>query len=292
MKLGIVSVRGPEYHPNGRLLEAAAARGHAVVLIHPYRVWPVLQGGAFTLAGAPQCAACEVVLPRQGAEIGDSCVALLRHLEAAGTRLVNGVEAILRARDKFRAQQVLAGAGLPVPDTVFLNDASGLGAAWDQLGGPPLVAKPVRSRQGTGVRLLQTAAEGEVLLRDHLQRRSGLLLQRFVPPQARRDLRAFVLGERVLAAAELQPRSGDFRANFHLAGTARAVALDPELEKLALRAAAAVGLEIAGVDLLLDGAGDPWVIETNYAPGFRGLEAATGLDVAGAIVDHAAGSAK
>ena len=111
-------------------------------------------------------------------------------------------------------------------------------------------------------------------------------MQRFIPPQGRRDIRVLVVGGRVVGAMSLTPRAGDFRANYHLTGTATAVNLDPSLAALATKAAAAVGLDVAGVDLVIPEDGGAMVLEVNYSPGFQGLEAVTGIDIAGAILDH------
>ncbi|MFO7839176.1 MAG: RimK family alpha-L-glutamate ligase [Desulfosalsimonadaceae bacterium] len=288
MDIGVVTVRGDDYYPNLRLLEAAGEKGLSLGLVNPYRVAPwVMEAGA-GMAGMEDSGPPRVILPRQGAQIGDSSMSILRHFAAMGIPLVNSVSAIAAARNKFLSMQVLLQQGIRVPDGVFVNSARMLYRGIELLGGFPVVAKKPSGRQGDGVVLLSKARDAERTLSMNLPEPGlGLLLQRFIAPEGRRDLRVLVMGGNVFAAMELEPPPGDFRSNFHVSGQSRAVVLSAGLEKIAVDSARAVGLDIAGVDVIVDAAGAPWVIEVNYSPGFRGLEAATGKDVAAAIVDFA-----
>ena len=162
----------------------------------------------------------------------------------------------------------------------------GFEAAVDQLGGPPVVIKQVSGRQGKGVLLVKTIPEFHQIHTSHLNQRSGLLVQRFIPPDGRRDIRILVLGGEIAGAMELTPKTGDFRSNYHITGESRPTELSSELKAVALNASKAIGLEIAGVDVIVDRRQQINVIEVNYSPGFKGLEAATGLDVAGSMVDY------
>ncbi len=291
MHLGIITARDAGYHPNRRLLEAGAAKGVRVSLLHPFRLWCGLAGGKPLAAGLPQLEGLSVVLPRVGATISDYSHTLLRHLELMGLPLVNGSRAIGICRHKFLTLQVLAAAGLPVLDTYLVNSARGYADALERLGGPPVVVKLVSSRQGAGVFLVQEAGSdpllGEERLSQVMQQRQGVLVQRFLPPQGRRDIRVLLLGQEVAGAMEISPPAGDFRANVHLGGQGRALEVESGLAGLARQAAAAVGLDIAGVDLMQDAEGVLWLGEVNYTPGFRGLEQATGLDMAARILDFA-----
>ncbi|MDY6792602.1 MAG: RimK family alpha-L-glutamate ligase [Thermodesulfobacteriota bacterium] len=288
MNLGIISVRDRDYHPNRRLAEAAAEQGHRITLVHPYKVWPVLKGGKYSLAGGKDMKPPDVVLPRQGATIGDSCLSLIRHFSLMGIALVNDLESILLTKNKFLTLQALTASRIYVPETVFINAPEGFQTAVEQLGGYPVVAKQVSGRQGEGIVLVETKEDQKRVVRRHLDRRKGLLVQRFIPPGGRRDIRVMVVGGKAVGAMELRPSGGDFRANFHLSKESRLKDLSPEEEKIALKATAAVGLEIAGVDLIMDKDGMISVIEVNYSPGFKGLESATGLDIAGRIVKYVA----
>jgi len=284
--IGIITVRGPEYHPNLRLAEAAQKRGHKITLVHPYRAWPDLMGGKLSFLGMPGNECPDIILPRQGATIGESCLALIHQLSLLDIPVVNSLDSIRISKNKFLTLQVLASAGISVPDTLFVNSKDGFWKAVDRLGGFPVVAKQVSSRQGTGVILLDSIKSSDVIVEDYLDRRSGLLIQMFIPPSGRRDIRVLVIGEEVSGAMELKPREGDFRANFHLTGESFPKDLSPELEGISLKAVSEVGLDIGGLDLLVDKDGRAYVVEVNYSPGFKGLEAATGIDIAGKIVEY------
>ena len=287
MDIGVVTVRDADYHPNRRLLEAAERRGCRLGLVNPYRVGPRIRHGRLFVDGMSDAGLPRVILPRQGAQIGESSLGVLSQFAAMGVPLVNDVPGIRIARNKFLTLQTLAGAGMPVPATVFANSREVFFAGIERLGGLPLVAKKLSSRQGGEVFLLQEARDGERVLAEHLDPAEGLILQHFIPPENRQDLRVLVIGGIVAAAVSFLPNTGDFRSNFHLGGRSRAVSISAELEKLAADSAEAVGLDIAGVDLITDAQGRPWVIEVNYSPGFRGVEAATGRDIAAQFVEFA-----
>ena len=286
MNIGIITVRGSHYHPNRRLREAAAERGHRVTLVHPYRVWPGLEDNTLSLVGLPGMASLDVVLPRQGATVGDSCLALIRHFSLMGIPVVNDLDSIRLTKNKFLTLQALAKARIPVLHTVFVNSAKGFHEALIRLGGYPVVIKQVSSRQGEGVILVEKNVNEQAVTHKHLDKRKGLLVQRFIPPTGRQDIRVLVVGRNIVGAMELHPKKGDFRANYHLSKESRPRDLTPELTRIALKASNAVGLEISGVDLIVDTNGRVSVIEVNYSPGFKGLEAATGLDIAGRIVGY------
>jgi len=286
MNIGIITVKGPNYHPNRRLREAAAEQGHRITLVHPYRVWPGLEDNTLSLVGLPGMTSLDVVLPRQGATVGDSCLALIRHFSLMGIPVVNDLDSIRLTKNKFLTLQTLAKAQIPVLHTVFVNSAKGFHEALTRLGGYPVVVKQVSGRQGKGVILVEKKRTVTSVTQKHLDKRKGLLVQCFIPPAGRQDIRVLVVGRKIVGAMELHPKKGDFRANYHLSKESRPRDLTPELTRIALKAASAVGLEIAGVDLIVDKNDRVSVIEVNYSPGFKGLEAATGLDIAGRIVGY------
>jgi ribosomal protein S6--L-glutamate ligase len=288
IRIGIITVRGPDYHPNRRLLEAACAAGHRGFLIHPYHLWPENSAGRLGTTGENASALPHVVLPRQGAQIGDACLALIRQFQLMGMPLVNPVEAVTIARNKFLTQQVLTAAGLPCPDTVFVNEMPGFFHAVDRLGGYPVVVKQVSERQGDGVLRIMDPEDARQRALPALDRHRGLMVQRYLRPDDRRDIRALVIGGELICAAAIDPARGDFRANFHLGGRIRPMTLAGELGQTAVRAATVVGCDVAGVDMMVDGEGQPFIVEVNYSPGFKGMEAASGLDIAGRIVRFAA----
>ncbi len=282
--IGIVTVRDADYHPNRRLLEAIVAAGHRGCLVHPYRLWPATAAGRLSVAAENAVDLPQVVLPRQGAQISDTCLALIRQLQLMGVTLVNSADAVSVARNKYLTQQVLTAAGLPCPDTVFVNAAQGLFQAVERIGGYPVVVKPVSGRQGSGLLRIADAGAARRQALPVLNRRHGLLVQRYHPPRHRRDIRALIIDGELVCAATLTPAENDFRANYHLGGRIRSTDLTADLGRLAIDAAAAVGCDIAGVDLMVDQSGRPVVVEVNYSPGFKGLEAASGLDIAGRMI--------
>ena len=285
IRIGIITVREDTYHPNRRLLEAAGQAGCQGMLIHPYRVWPTLKGNPPGLIGEHADRLPQVVLPRQGAEIGDTCLALIHHFQHMGIALVNDHRAVSIARNKFITQQILSAADLPCPATVFINDALGFRPAVNYLGGYPVVVKPVSARQGEGVTLVEDERDATRRVLPALDRRQGMMVQRYMQPDGRRDIRVLVVGGRAVCAAALTPQKEEFRANFHLGGNIRAIDLSADLAELAVAAAAVVGCDVAGVDMIVGRGGLAQIIEINYSPGFRGMEAASGLDVARRMID-------
>jgi ribosomal protein S6--L-glutamate ligase len=287
--IAVLTVRGADYPPTRRLIEAARPRNVRVVPIHPYHVLPGYNLGRPIVHGLPADLSLKAVLPRQGAEIKSACLPLIAHFEHMGICVINGLSSILIVRNKFLSLQALSAAGLPVPETFFAASVQGCAQARQRLSPQPAVLKPVSGRQGAGLHLLQPRASLPRDFVDALEAGRGVLIQEFVSPSQRRDIRAFVVGGKVEATVALTPLPGDFRANFHAGARAAAVKVSAQLEELAVAAAQALGLEIAGVDLMVLPDGRAMVVEANYAPGFRGLEAATGMDIAGLILDYVLG---
>ncbi len=287
MVIGILSVRDERYPPNQRLIEAASQSGHRARLIHTRDCLSGIEGGRLGVK-IDGCDRPDILLPRIGATINDYALGVVRHFEISGVPVINGSDAILLARNKFLSLQTLANKGLPVPDTCLVVNSRGFENAVSRLGGYPVVAKMPCSRQGSGVVRVDSAGTMEFVMENLQDNSRGLLVQAYIPPRGRRDLRAFVLGGRVIGAMELRPKAGDFRSNIHLTGLGNAVTLDGELSQLATRSAEALGLEIAGTDIIVDKDGAPKVIEVNYSPGFTGLEQATGIDIASRMVEYVA----
>ena len=286
MNIGIITAEGYDYPPTKRLVEAADQKGHRIILVNPIYIWPVLVSGSPGLNGEPDISTLDVVLPRQGATVSDSSLKLVPHFHHMGIPLVNDLDAVRLSKNQFLTLMALTAAGIDVPDTVFVNSVQGFYDALVRLGGFPVVVKQTSNRQGEGVALLDTERRANTFIKGNLDKHTGLLVQRFIHPKGRQDIRVLVIGGKIAGAIELWPRRGDFRANVHLGGKSRAKDLPYELADIALKAAGTLGLDIAGVDLILDQSGQINVIEVNYSPGFRGMEAATGLDIAGQIVNY------
>ena len=286
MFIGILTFRNHKYHPNRRLLEAGKELGHEIALIHPEQGLSVIDRGNLGIEARIKKNDPGAILPRIGATISDYALTMVRHFELAGLPVINGFQSILLARNKFLSLQSLAHHGVAVPDSYIVNNFKGFERAVAKLGGYPVVVKTLNSRQGKGVILAESSRTSEFIVDNVLNKRQGLLVQEFISPHARRDIRAFVLGSQVIASMELTPKNGDFRSNIHLKGKARPVTLSKELEALAIKSTKALGLEISGTDIIVDGQGVARVIEVNYSPGFRGLEASTGLDIAAQIIRY------
>jgi len=285
MIIGILSVRDEGYHPNQRLIEAASQSGHRVRLIHTRDCLAEIDHNrpALKIEGSN---GPDVLLPRIGATINDYALGVVRHFELSDVPVVNGFHAILLARNKFLTLQTLACNGVNVPDTYLVVNLQGFEGAVKGLGGYPVVAKMPSSRQGSGVVLVESKVTAEFIMHNLQDNSRGLLVQEYIAPRGRREIRAFVIGDRVAGAMELIPNPDDFRSNIHLVGQGKGVTLDPKLSELAVRSAKILGLEIAGTDIIVGEDGAPRVIEVNYSPGFRGLEKATGLDIASEIVGY------
>jgi ribosomal protein S6--L-glutamate ligase len=211
---------------------------------------------------------------------------VVRQFEMMGLPVVNGFQAIIKARNKFFSLQTLVHAGIPVPDSRYVGNLQNFEKAVQELGGYPVVVKRVRSRQGEGVVLVESISTAAFIFNNLPKVGHGILVQEYIAPVGRKDIRAFILGEQVVAAMEVRPKQGDFRSNIHLEGQGGPLTLEKDLSDLALRSTMALGLEISGADIILDAKGEAKVIEVNYSPGFKGLEAATGQDIASLVIGY------
>ena len=270
-----------------RLVEAIRARGHRPLVLDTLRCSLVLSSGApRVIFRGVDLRGLDVVIPRIGASITGYGLAVVEQLEMMGVPAVNRAQAIARSRDKLRCLQLLARSGLRIPRTVMARDASNVPRLVDEVGGLPAIVKLLRGTQGVGVMLASTLSELQGILDTFQGLGEDIVLQEFVAESRGQDLRALVVGGRVVGAMRRRARRGEFRSNLHRGGRGRPVTLEPAYVEAALRATSVVGLEVAGVDLLETRAG-PTLLEVNSSPGFEGLERATGLDAAGAIVDRA-----
>lgn len=288
MKVLILSRRRGLYATR-RLVEAASQAGHEPVVADPMDCWLVCGSPGLAIHGGDggtSLAQVHVAIPRIGSSVTDYGLAVVAQLEAMGVPVVNTARAIGRARDKLRCLQLLAGGGVPVPRTVMARGTGRLGHLLDLVGGPPVVLKLLRGTQGIGVMLAETAESVESVLHTLGSLGQSLLVQEFVAESRGRDVRALVLGDRVLTAVRRTARDGEFRSNIHRGATAEFVELPETYERVAVQAARILGLHLAGVDMLESLAG-PVVIEVNACPGFEGIEKATGVDVAREILRHA-----
>jgi len=292
MNIGIMTVNDISFHPTRRLTQAAEKMGYRTLLINPYQMLSGIKQGSlqYVIEGLSQMP--DVVLPRQGSPMGEYGLALLRQFMHLGIPLINGLDGITIARNQYITLQTLAAAGLPVPDTFFITAEAGFHRAIERLGGYPVVVKQMDGMGGEGVNLVKKEHDIQGLCEERLKGKKGLVVQRLISPDHRKDLRILVVGNQVAGSMALTPKKGEFRSNFHMDGKVRAVNLSPQWEEMAIKAARACHLEIAGVDLIVAANGTPYIMEVNYSPGFRGLEGVTGIDIAGKMIDHIAGIMK
>lgn len=228
----------------------------------------------------------DVVIPRIGTSITEYGLAVVRQLEALGVKVVNGSDGIARSRDKLRCLQILAQKNYEVPTTVLMHGSRGVKIALRQVQGTPAIMKLLEGTQGVGVMLVESAASCESVLDTMWGLGQDVILQQYVSESAGRDIRAFVIGDRVVAAMRRQAREGEFRSNIHRGGEGIPIDLKDSYKRLAVQAAKSIGLTVAGVDILESLMG-PKVIEINSSPGFEGIEAATRLNIARMIIQHA-----
>ncbi len=277
-----------------RFQEACRKEGHI------FRTLDVLRTNIVLHAKSPQLWADgeplfaddqDVVVPRIGTGVTDFGCAVVNQFQVMGVPVVNTSQAILRARDKLRSLQILTGAGVDIPRTALVRNTEDLDDALDQVGGVPAVLKLLKGTQGIGVMLAESREGLESVLQAFWSLDHIVLLQEFIQESKGKDVRAFVVGDRVVGAMRREAKIGEFRSNIHRGGVGRPVELSPEDEAHVLQAARALGLDVAGVDYLESKDG-PKVIEVNASPGFQGLETATRKDVAGEVVRHAVRKAK
>ncbi len=287
MKLAILSTSLKAYSTR-RLRQAAEERGHKVKVLNTLRFTIDLEEGAPDLYfRSKPLTEYDAVLPRIGASITYFGTAVVRQFEQMDVYTPNTANGISNSRDKLRSLQVLSRHEIGIPRTAFVRDRADVLPAIDRLGGAPIIIKILEGTQGIGVILAESTKTAEAIIETLQTAKQNVLIQEFVKESKGRDIRALVVGDTVVAAMRRVAQGDEFRSNVHRGGRAERVVLDPTYEETAVRAAQIMGLRVAGVDLL-EGAEGPLVMEVNSSPGLEGIEGATGLDIAGAIVEYMA----
>ncbi len=293
MIVGILS-RSHRLYTTGRLVESAGRAGHEARVINPLLCSLVLsrgQPGIFYRGTDRALPDLDVVVPRIGASVTAQGLAVVRQLELMKVPLVNDARGIARSRDKLRSLQLLTRAGIDIPKTVLVSHPAQVHRALEIVGGPPVVLKVVEGTQGIGVILAETEQAAQTVMETFASLGKNILIQEFIEESEGRDVRALVVGRRVVAAMRRQARLGEFRSNVHRGGTGAVVDLPEAYARAALRATEVMGLQLAGVDML-ESRGGPKIIEINSSPGFEGLERWSGIDIAAAIIDYASSFAR
>lgn len=285
MKIAIMS-RNSRLYSTHRLVEAARARHHTVRVLDPLRCYMRIDPGRFDMHyKGKELQRFDAVIPRIGASITRYGTAVLRQFEMMGVFTPNKSDPVLRARDKLRCLQMLAQQGLGLPSTVFGDNPDDTTDLLAMLGKPPHVIKLVEGAQGQGVVLAEKITGSRSVIEAFRGLYANFLVQEYIAESKGADVRCFVVGGKVIASMRRQAKAGEFRSNLHRGGSAEATTLSEAESDAAIRAAAVMGLGIAGVDLLRSKRG-PLVLEVNSSPGLEGIEHATGVDVAGAIIGY------
>ena len=284
IRLAVLS-RGPRLYSTRRIVEEARNKGLRVEVCDPMKFSLMVTEGSVDVLHKGKHFTFDAVIPRIGHSITQHGVAVLRHIEQLGIWTANTGQGILQSRDKLHASQILARNRIPVPRTVYVRDILDVEQAIDIVGGLPVVVKVTQGTQGDGVFLRHTAFEVRNLVQGLLMPGKSVLVQEYIAESHGKDIRALVVGDRVVACMRRRARGREFRSNYHLNGTVENVDLPPRYAEAACRAARVLGLNIAGVDLL-EGNDGPLVLEVNSSPGLEGIEKASGVNVAGAIVDY------
>jgi ribosomal protein S6--L-glutamate ligase len=275
-----------------RLREEGEALGHTVEVADPLKcVLRLSHGKPSMLLGARTLKEPDAVLPRIGTAGTTYSIAVVRHFELMGVPVVNKASAIEHAKNKLSCLQLLAKKGVPVPETLMSRYPRDLDKLMRLVGGPPLILKLLRGTQGTGVIFAESRASVESMLETIWSLGEDILIQRFIAESKGKDIRILVVQGRARAAMRRIGPEGEFRSNIHRGGVGQALVLPKTVERIAVKAAEAAGLDLAGVDVLESSSG-PMVIEVNASPGFEGLEEATKQNIAKLFIEAAVRSAK
>jgi len=283
MKIAILS-RSAGLYSTQRLKEAAIGRGHEVAIVDYLRCYMEISARNPKVLFRGDEVRPDAVIPRIGATYTFYGAAVVLQFEMAGVFTLNDSQAISRSRDKLRSLQLLSRAGVGLPTTSFAHSTQDINGLLEVVGGTPIVVKLLEGTQGLGVVLAETRKAAESVISAFRQLDANILVQEYIKEARGADIRAFVVGGKVVAAMKRQAAPGEFRSNLHRGGAAEAIKLTPGERATAVRAAKAMGLNVAGVDMLQSDSG-PMVLEVNSSPGLEGIEVASGVDIADAIVE-------
>lgn len=287
MKLGILST-SPNNYSTSRLRQAALDRGHHVKVLNTLRFSIELQEGEPDLHfRSKQLSEYDAILPRIGASITYFGTAVVRQFEQMDVYTPNTAAGISNSRDKLRSLQILSRHDIGIPHTTFVRDRADVLPAIERIGGAPVIIKILEGTQGVGVILADSTKVAEAIIETLQTAKQNVLIQQFIKESKGTDVRAFVVGDQVIAAMRRKATGDEFRSNVHRGGTTEAITLDDHTAQVAVRAAQIMGLRVAGVDILESDNG-PLIMEVNSSPGLEGIEGATKLDIAGSIVDYIA----
>lgn len=285
MNIAILS-RQAKLYSTSRLVEEGEKRGHNIQVIDYLRCFMNIATRRPTIIyGGKELREVEAVIPRIGASNTFYGCAVVRQFEMMNTFTLNRSQAISRSRDKLRCLQILARKGISLPVTGCAHSTKDIEGLISAAGGAPLVVKLLEGTQGIGVVLAETKKAAESVIEAFRGLNANIIVQEFIKEAGGSDIRCFVVGDRVVASMIRKGAEGEFRSNLHRGGSSDKVKITPEERSIAVRAAAAMGLSVAGVDILRSNHG-PVVMEVNSSPGLEGIEKTTGINIASKIIEH------
>lgn len=292
MKIAILATN-PNLYSHQRLIHEGAARGHDMVVINPLHCYMNVNAESPTVhyQSGKILNDFDAIIPRIGASNTFYATAVLRQFETMGIYTLNQSIAISRSRDKFRALQLLARKGIPMPLTGFAQSPDKTEDLIHLVGGAPVVIKLLEGAQGKGVMLADSHQSAVSIINAFKKMGANILVQQYIEESKGTDIRCFVVGGKIIASMERRAKEGDFRANVHQGGSARKVRLTADERSIAIAAAKTMGLGVAGVDLVRSHTG-PLVLEINSSPGLEGIEKASGVDIASKIITYVEKHAK
>jgi ribosomal protein S6--L-glutamate ligase len=286
MRIAVLA-SNPELYSNQRLMASGEERGHDMHFIAIKNCYMDITASKPEIhyRGGEILKGFDAVIPRVRPAATFYGTSVLRQFGAQGSYLLNGPVAISRSRDKLRTLQILSGTDVNIPKTAFADSPHDTKDMVKLVGGAPVVIKLLEGTQGVGVVLAETNKAAESVVNAFKSLKANILVQEFIAESKGVDLRCFVIGDKVVAAMERHAAEGEFRANIHLGGTGHKAKITPEERKMAVKAAKAMDLRVAGVDIIRSSKG-PMILEINSSPGLQGVEGATGKDIAGMMIEH------
>jgi ribosomal protein S6--L-glutamate ligase len=285
LRMAILSAN-PKLYSTQRIKEAGEKRGHEMLVVNHTKCDLLIQGNnPQVYFKGQELQGIDAIIPRIGASVTFYGAAVIRQFEMMKVFSATSSQSLVRSRDKLRSLQILSGAGLGLPVTAFTNYSKDVTRVIEKVGGAPCVLKLLEGTQGIGVVLAETQSAAKSVLEAFNGLQARVIVQQFIKEAGGSDIRAFVVDGVIVGAMKRQGKEGEFRSNLHQGGSAKLIELSDEEENAALMATKALGLGIAGVDMLQSDNG-PLIMEVNSSPGLEGIEGATGKDIAKAIIRY------
>jgi ribosomal protein S6--L-glutamate ligase len=286
MRIAILSTK-KTFYSTRKIIQTAKQKGHEVIFINPLKCNVLLgKNGLAIYYQQKKFSNVDLVLTRIGFTLTDFGLSIVRQFEMMGSKVINISDGIYKSKDKMRCLQLLKMEGIPVPHTVMTRNSKNIKKAVELVGGFPIILKPLYGTQGVGVILVESKDVADSVIETLWGLEQNILIQQYISESKGTDIRAFVIGDEVVASMKRIAKPDDFRSNIHRGATGVPIELSEIVRKIAVNATKILGLEITGVDILETSQG-PLVVEVNSSPGFEALERVTGINVAEKIIDYA-----